>query len=63
VSLANTEYDREPLSWAAEKGHEVMVKMLIKQKDPCTAVTENKNQPLKPSALSKEHDAVVSIQR
>jgi ankyrin repeat protein len=45
---ADTEYGRTPLSWAAENGHEGVVKMLLERKDvnPNQADTEYGRTPL-----------------
>jgi len=59
---ADTEYDRTPLSWAAEKGHSGVVKMLLERKDvnPDQADTRYGRTPLL-QAAKNGHEGVVTM--
>ena len=59
---ADTKYGRTPLSWAAAKGHEGVVKMLLEREDvnPNQGDTKNGWTPLS-WAASSEHQAVVKM--
>jgi len=57
----DTEYGRTPLSWAAEKGHEGVVKVLLGRGDVRTITPDNWGQTPLPLALSQGHHGVVRI--
>ena len=58
---ADTEYGRTPLSWAAEKGHEGIVKILMQWKDIYSDVPNSINQTPSPLAPSEGYDRAVSV--
>ncbi|KAG0128947.1 hypothetical protein HOY82DRAFT_565395 [Tuber indicum] len=57
----DTKYGRTPLSWAAQRGHEGVVKMLLQRKDVSTATLDRENQTPQSRALSNGHHRVVTI--
>ena len=58
----DTKYGQTPLSWAASKGHEVVVKMLLEREDVNPNQPDTKYGRTPPSwAAENEHEGVVNM--
>jgi len=57
----DTKYGLTPLSWAAKRGRERVVKMLLERKNAHPAMPDNVNQTPQSAAPSKDPDEATRI--